>query len=397
MHARRTLLRGGIVLYFVIAFEVLIMISPFAGFFYAIFNPLLRTLAGHTATRWLSAFFLPHMTLPSDPLLVVVRILGSVLFMAGAGVFLLCAARVYFAKFTRRGAVTSGLYAQIRHPQYLALAIAGIGLAILWPRFLTVLLWLLMVFAYLLLARDEERRMLSAHGKQYREYRDRTGMFLPKGIERRLLPATKGGRIVFALGFAGTVIGTAFLLRIYTISHLTLWYQSTNVAAVAILPEDGYKMDHRMPAILDLPEVSARIEPGKTYLVYFLPREYVMQGMIADTGEDWKLYNQHHSFAMIADWIFNPFGHLREGHHAMHHPGAPTGHAGTTAENAVVRRLIFLSAEESSVGRPRDLFAINTLRTPRFMIDVEVHAPALLDARALPQGSGWGMVPTPLF
>ncbi len=33
-----------------------------------------------------------------------------------------------------------------------------------------------------------------------------------------------------------------------------------------------------------------RIDPNKRYLVYFLPQNYIMQGMIADTGGDWKLY-----------------------------------------------------------------------------------------------------------
>ena len=45
MDTKRTLLRSSIVLYFIIAFEVLIMISPFAGFFYSVFNPVLLKLA----------------------------------------------------------------------------------------------------------------------------------------------------------------------------------------------------------------------------------------------------------------------------------------------------------------------------------------------------------------
>ena len=66
MNTKKTLLGSALVLYFVIAFEVLIMISPFAGFFYSIFNPVLLKLAGHPSTRWLSAFYLPHMVLPQD-------------------------------------------------------------------------------------------------------------------------------------------------------------------------------------------------------------------------------------------------------------------------------------------------------------------------------------------
>jgi hypothetical protein len=37
----KALLDSAIVLYFVICFEILIMISPFAGFFYSTFTPVL--------------------------------------------------------------------------------------------------------------------------------------------------------------------------------------------------------------------------------------------------------------------------------------------------------------------------------------------------------------------
>jgi hypothetical protein len=98
--------------------------------------------------------------------------------------------------------------------------------------------------------------------------------------------------------------------------------------------------------------------------------------------------------AMITDWIFNPFGHLREGHHAMH--SGMQHESGGTA-NGIVRRLIFLSIEDIDVKGPADLFSINALRVPQFMVDVEVHSLQLLEVKDLPHGSGWGTVPTPVF
>ncbi len=397
MQTKKLLLGSSLVLYFVIAFEVLIMISPFAGFFYSVFNPLLLNLASRPSTRWLSAFYLPHMVLPQDPLLQFVRIMGSVLFVFGMAIFFVCAGQIYFAKFTKKGAVLGGLYAYIRHPQYLALGIAGLGLSILWPRFLTIVLWLAMALVYYFLAKDEERRMLNAHEATYRSYMDKTGMFLPGRLEKSLTPSSTIGKVVFAIGLAAMVIGTAFFLRMHTIRQLTLWTKAPNVVGIAILPEDGFKMEHRMSDICSLPEVQSRIQDNKKYLVYFIPRDYIMQGMIADTGGDWRLYNQHHSLSMISDWVFHPFRHLREGHHAMHgamqmqHPGneAPAG--------GVVRRLIFLSIEDIEVNSPDDLFSINALRVPRFMVDVDVHALQLIEVKDLAHGSGWGTVPTPVF
>ncbi len=396
MSTKRMLLRSSIVLYFIIAFEVLIMISPFAGLFYSVFNPVLLKLAVRPSTRWLSAFYLPHMVLPRDWLLQLVRVIGSVMFVAGILIFLICAAQVYTAKITKKGAVLSGLYSYIRHPQYFALGIAGLGLSILWPRFLTIVLWLLMAVVYYILAKDEERRMQNAYGDEYRSYMTRTGMFLPGGIGKKLAPQSITGKLVLTFGLAAAVLGTAFFLRSYTIGQLTLWTGSPNVTGVAVLPEDGFKMDHRMGDILKLKDVRERLQDNKHYLVYFIPQDYIMQGMIADTGGPWKLYEQHHSFSMITDWIFHPFRHLREGHHAMH--GMHMEHQDEAGMGGgLVRRLIFLSIEDTDVKKPADLFSINALRVPQFMVDIDVHSMQLIGVKDLHHDSGWGTVPTPVF
>lgn len=403
MRRSRGLLGGAIVLYFVIALEVLIMISPFAAFFYAAFNPVLLFLARWPATRWLAAFFLPHMVLPPGPFLQAVRIAGSVLFVGGAVAFLVCAGQVYTHKLARLGPVVGGLYRWIRHPQYLALAATGLGLAILWPRFLTVLLWVLMVGLYVLLARDEERRMVSEFGESYRDYMARTGRFLPRGLERTAagLPLPGSPALRPWLGFAllGIVaVGGAFALRAYTVARLPLWSQGS-VTALAILPDDGVMLEHRLASVLELPEVKVRLEasPGPT-LVYLVPRQYVMQGMIADTGPQWRLYEEHRTLAMIVDWIFHPFRHLRSGHPMMHEgmggePAQPGAGAG-----AMVRRLIFLHLDTpGSSTSPAAVFGIGTARTPEFFADVDMHALSLLDVRSLGPGTGWGNVPTPMF
>jgi protein-S-isoprenylcysteine O-methyltransferase Ste14 len=397
VNTKKTLLRSSIILYFIIAFEVLIMISPFAGFFYSVFNPILLKIAASSSTRWLSAFYLPHMVLPQDGLLQFVRVMGSVLFVLGVVVFLVCAGQIYTAKFTKKGAVLGGLYSYIRHPQYLALGISGLGLSILWPRFLTVVLWLIMTIVYYFLAKDEERRMLNSHEETYRAYMSKTGMFFPARFETLFAPSSPLRKALLITGFVAVTLGCAALLRVYTISTLTMWSSGKNVSAVAILPEDGFKMDHRMADILAAPQVKERLQDNRQYLVYFLPQNYIMQGMIADTGGDWKLYKQHHAISLITDWVFHPFRHLRDGYHAM--PGGMhMQHQGAASpEGDVIKRLIFLSIEEAQVKKPADLFSINALRVPQFMVDVEVHNMQFLEVKELSHGSGWGTVPTPTF
>jgi protein-S-isoprenylcysteine O-methyltransferase Ste14 len=393
MNKTKAIGNSAIVIYFIIGLEIMIMISPFAGFFYSVFNPFLLETAKYPATRWLSSFFLPHMVLPPDDFLRFIRIMGSVLFVSGMTVFFICALQVYANKFLKKGTVLKGLYSVIRHPQYVALGVAGIGLSILWPRFLVVVLWLVMILFYYLLAKDEERRMLRQYPDTYREYMEKTGMFLPKGIDKYFAHLRLAGQFVLFTLIAAVTIGGAFFLRDYTVKHLPLWVDS-NVVALAIMPDDMQKMEHRMPDILSMEEVKTRLRDNGHYLVYFLPADYVMQGLIADTGSDWKLYKQHHTIGMITDWIFHPFGHLTGGHHAMH---VATGHAGHDMSAGIVRRLIFLKIDDVPINKPYDLLSINAKRTPQFMMDVEIHNLELVGLKDLPQDTGWGTVPTPVF
>ncbi len=396
----KALWRSAIVLYFIIGLEILIMISPAAGFFYAAFSPVLLSLAQHPATRWLTAFFLPHMVVPPDPLLAAVRLAGSALFLAGAAIFLVCACQVYYRKFTQTGAALGGLYAWIRHPQYLGLAATGLGLAILWPRFLVIALWAVMIILYYLLARDEERRMLGQFGEEYRTHMQHSGMFLPQPVEHavgRLVPvrsnSVRAGVLIVAL--AAVSLGGAFAARAYTVRALPLWSDGP-VTALAILPNDLGILDHRMGAVLEVPEVKARLAAQQgPVLAYVMPRDYVMQGMIADTGGEWQLYKRHHTLAMISDWILHPFEHLQGGHVARHQA---MGTEGESAAGGFVRRIIFLGVETpNGQSDPADLFAIDARRRPLFMADVELHTLQVQDVRDLPSETGWGRVPTPSF
>jgi hypothetical protein len=289
--------------------------------------------------------------------------------------------------------VVKGLYSYIRHPQYVGLAIAGMGLAILWPRFLVVALWLAMVFVYFLLSKDEESRMEKQHPETYKEYLARTGMFLPKGIEGWVSVSTVPGKIALFALISAFAIGGAFLLRSYTVNHLPIWTGS-NVVALAVLPEDEPMLDHRMGDILKLEEVKSRLKENEPYLAYFLPTNYVMQGLIADTGGDWQLYKKHHSISRFADWVFHPFSHLGGMHHSVYDSAEHSLHNMAAGS---IRRVIFLRVSNLSVSKASDVFAINATRTPDFMVDLDVHSLNVLNIKSLPVETAWGKVPTPAF
>ena len=406
---RRFAAASGILLSFIVGLEIVIMISPFAFFFYAAFNPFLLALNQSSISRWLTAFFLPHMVIPPNEALAAIRILGSVFFVAGMLIFFICAGQVYMGKLLKKGVATKGLYTIIRHPQYLGLGFAALGLAVMWPRFLTLTLFAVMLFLYYLLAKDEERRMTNRFGKSYISYMNQTGMFFPHFIEKALIGSLKSqqrlsfgkGIFIFAVLLV-IVIGSGFILRAYTVHHLPL-KQINGVDVIAITKEDLKTADQLLPSVLQAPAIATKLQPianskGHRLLAYFIPIDYVMQGMIADTGGEWKLFEQHKTIGMITEYILHPFAHLTEGH-AHHNPGMHTHNPSMHDSPAMKRRIIFIEVSKNNheIASPFDDFDINIVRTPLFFVDVHLHTGEILQVKDTPTGSGWGTVPTPMF
>jgi protein-S-isoprenylcysteine O-methyltransferase Ste14 len=404
---KRLTANSAIVLSFIVALEIVIMISPFAFFFYAVFNPFLLTLNQWIITRWLTAFFLPHMIVPPNEILILIRILGSVFFVGGMFVFLVCAGQVYWCKLLKKGTVTKGLYVFVRHPQYVSLAFAALGLAIMWPRFLTLLLLAVMLFMYYILAKDEERRMVNRFGESYINYMNQTGMFLPRPIERLF---TKNANLhqglsilrvgaVFVMLFI-VIVGSGFILRAYTVHHLPL-KQISNVDVIAITPEDLTVADELIPLVLQDSVIISKLKsflrnPDHRLLAYFIPIDYVMQGMMANTGDEWKLFEQHKTIGMITEYIFHPFAHLTGGH--AQHMGNMKHGPEMYALPTMKRRVIFIDvSSDDQLNSPLDDFDINVKRTPLFFVDVHLHTAEILQVNDTPAGSGWGTVPTPMF
>lgn len=97
-----------------------------------------------------------------------------------AGVVLLAAGwrETYRARREDRIA-TEGVYGVVRHPQYLGLFMALFGQIIHWPTIITVVLFPIIVLAYVRLARREERDMVSRFGEAYRSYQESVPRFFP--------------------------------------------------------------------------------------------------------------------------------------------------------------------------------------------------------------------------
>ena len=253
---------AGFLAYLFITLEMLFMVTPFALYYYSVYGPLLAGPFGFSATSWLPAFFLPHLSteiLPS---------IGGLIFLLGLVGFVLSAFQLYYAKFKRRGVVRRGFYKRIRHPQYLFLALAGLGLLIVWPRFILLIVYVHMLWFYYLLARSEEHRMEARYGDAYREQKGRTWMFLPgepgRYLQERLFGWIRHRQarliVIYTLSIA-VGISTAFVLREASLAlttHIILPEQK--IAAVSFLSGNDRQLRELIESAEGAEEVQGRIK-----------------------------------------------------------------------------------------------------------------------------------------
>jgi len=393
---RRWLSRIVAVVYGLVMFEVVIMISPFAFYFYAAYGPTLRWLNHSRATAWLTGFLLPHAVFTTSSLLEFLRWdLGRYAFGLGLVGFFVLALQIYGSHLFGRKVVTSGAYGYVRHPQYLCLSIAAFGLFTMWPRTIIFLLLVGMLFVYYFLARVEERRMLVLY-PGYAEYMRSTGMFLP---------GDPGGRI-FKLLFGGThdqrmaarlaMVSSACVillagagLRAYTLGHLSRSTDTANTEIISVYSMTPEDMQRVVALALSDSRVRGALEHDRsaTFVVHILPHDYGMIGMFADVGS-------HHmrpgnmrlsGFKYLAGCLL-PFLDVHQRTDLMGSDGPQ-------------HRLVF-SRVDGPDGRPvplEQVFDLSAKMTPVYVADVNSVSGHVGDTIDPPRQSFWGDVKMPIF
>jgi len=83
------------------------------------------------------------------------------------------------------GLVTHGLYAFLRHPQYVGLILGVVAFNIQWPTFLTLLMAPVLIIMYIRLAKREEKELEERFGEVFLDYQRRVPGFLPRFFARR--------------------------------------------------------------------------------------------------------------------------------------------------------------------------------------------------------------------
>jgi protein-S-isoprenylcysteine O-methyltransferase Ste14 len=99
----------------------------------------------------------------------------------GGGFILISKAWSVLYEAQRRGELaTTGPYAHVRHPQYVGFIVVMFGFLLQWPTLLTLVMFPVLVWMYVRLARSEEREAEAEFGETYRAYARRVPAFLPR-------------------------------------------------------------------------------------------------------------------------------------------------------------------------------------------------------------------------
>ncbi len=98
----------------------------------------------------------------------------------GAGFWALSAAWPVLYRAQKAGELaTTGIYARVRHPQYVGFVAVLIGFLFQWPTILTLAMFPVLVAMYWRLSLAEERHAEAEFGEAYRRYAARTPRFVP--------------------------------------------------------------------------------------------------------------------------------------------------------------------------------------------------------------------------
>jgi hypothetical protein len=240
-----------------------------------------------------------------------------------------------------------------------------------------------------------------------------TGMFFPRiGRSEGRAPTPIrpfNPRNIFALlSIVAMVIGTGFVCRFATLNSIQ-FKSKENVTLVSIMPEDN----KRGPVILDAIQSGGIgfLNKEDDYLGYEMPVDYIMQGMIANTGSEHHLYKQHHTVGLIIDWVFHPFEHLRRSPSAhmatirhvdpamarRHHCPLGINRQDVDCNDCEYRRVIFVEVDNpfNKHISGKELFAFNTKRIPVGFIDIDSKTGEIINKKSVGSKTAWSDVPTP--
>lgn len=169
-------------------------LGAFSAFVVALFTEMygfpltIYFLSGWLTSRFPEVDFLEHdnghllhflFGFEGNPHFDPLHIASNLLIVLGF-ILLASAWRVLHKAQQSRTLARTGWYARCRHPQYLAFILIMFGFLLQWPTIPTVVMFPILVWVYVRLAKHEERLVLAELGEEYRRYMANTPAFIPK-------------------------------------------------------------------------------------------------------------------------------------------------------------------------------------------------------------------------
>jgi protein-S-isoprenylcysteine O-methyltransferase Ste14 len=398
---RKLLLAGAIAAYCLIGVEIIIMISPFALYFYSVYGPILDFFSSSPYLSWLTEFFLPHMIFIDDSLILGISYL-QVLLVVGMVLFFLAAVPLYYGRFTKKGVVSMSFYAKVRHPQYLFLAISGFGLLLYWPRFIILIMYVTMLFVYYLLARNEEWRMKYEVPQIYEIYMKTTPMFIPGepgGKVYSLLfgwlkPKWLGILVTYWLAICLS-LGLAMGIRAYTVSQIPT-VQADSMVLLSVFPRPDAEVTELFSKLAASPEISASLAELAPNLAYIFPGDYFLTAIVTD--EDRRFSDDIiERFPEVLEWHQNKFGGGLGKFFRIFYNFFST--LGTIETDYDVERIVFVRVDDYSGSpvAPEDLFKLGMQRRPVLVVDMDAEDHQVNSIIETSAQHKWGTMPMPTF
>jgi protein-S-isoprenylcysteine O-methyltransferase Ste14 len=168
--------------------------GAFSAFLVALFVEMygfpltIYVLAGWLSSRFPGVDFLSHdaghllevlFGWRANPHLGPFHVLSNVFIFFGF-VLLASAWKVLYEAQRRHQLARTGPYAYVRHPQYGAFVLIMFGFLLQWPTLVTLVMFPILVFMYVRLARIEEREVAAEFGDEYARYAEKTPRYFPR-------------------------------------------------------------------------------------------------------------------------------------------------------------------------------------------------------------------------
>ena len=110
----------------------------------------------------------------------------SNVFIFGGFIMLSSAWRLLYQAQKEHRVAKTGLYARMRHPQYVGFVLIMFGFLLQWPTLITLAMFPVLVWVYARLAKAEERESIAEFGAEYERYRGSTPAFFPRFETREM-------------------------------------------------------------------------------------------------------------------------------------------------------------------------------------------------------------------